>query len=213
MKSYNAREAYQNTSVAERYEKVRFSSFMGKFVDYLEKKTVINILKQHSNDIETILDLPCGTGRITKVLIESGFKVVDADISRDMINVSKKGIEVGKINSVVCDAEALPFRDNSFDCIVSIRFTGHVPPQLRVGILNEMRRVTKKWIVISYYNPYSVKGFLRGIMTMIRGNKGAWYPITPSNLKEELKRANLSLIDVKPILGTIAETYMVLLSR
>ena len=42
---------------------------------------------------QTLLDLPCGTGRFSEVLLEEGFKVVGIDISQTMLEVAKRKLE------------------------------------------------------------------------------------------------------------------------
>ncbi len=71
-----------------------------------------------------VLDLAGGTGDLTRKFSEmvgdSG-KVVLADINASMLNVGRDRLTddgvVGNIEYVQANAEALPFPDNSFDCI------------------------------------------------------------------------------------------------
>ncbi len=72
----------------------------------------------------TVLDLAGGTGDLTRKFSEmvgdSG-KVVLADINASMLSVGRDRLTddgvVGNIEYVQANAEALPFPDNSFDCI------------------------------------------------------------------------------------------------
>jgi len=50
-------------------------------VDYMK-----NILKDEWNDIKTILDIGCGTGKHVEILAKEGKEVVGIDLSKDMIN-------------------------------------------------------------------------------------------------------------------------------
>ena len=59
------------------------------------------------NNVEqTILDLGCGTGTLTKQLVPLGSKVVGVDSSPSMINKAKEQFE--NIEFMVCDALNLP---------------------------------------------------------------------------------------------------------
>lgn len=150
------------------------------------------------------------------MLLESNYNVIGADISREMINVSRKNLKKygNLIKLVICDAENLPFENNSFDCITSIRLMGHVPQDIRVKILAEMKRVTKKWLIISYYNPYSFNGIYRHkIKSLFDKFPESWYPISVLNLKTEAKLAHLNIIRTFHILKYISETYIVLLKK
>lgn len=44
---------------------------------------------------------------------------------------------------MTCDATRLPFEPETFDCIVSSDFIGHVPPEGKEGLFSEMNRVLK----------------------------------------------------------------------
>lgn len=214
MKKYRAKEAYLGNSIAQEYEAKRFSTLVGRFVDWREKRVMVNLLKTLSIDTGRILDLPCGTGRISRLLSENGYDVVAADISLSMIGVAKgKSSADREIEFLVCDAEQLPFKDNTFDCVVSLRFTGHLPPQIRVKTLEEVRRVTRNWIIIFYYNPCSLTGVFRRIRNQLRGKKEQWNPVKPGDLEGELMVAGLSLAMTKPILWKVAETYAVLVTK
>ena len=215
MKKYQAKEAYLISNIAQQYEAKRFASPMGRFINWREKSAAVNLLKMLSiNDTSRILDLPCGTGRLSRLLYENGHNVVAADISLSMINVArgKTGMD-SKVEFVVCDAEKLPFSDGVFDCVVSLRFMGFLPPQIRLKVLGEMSRVTTNWLILFHHNPSSLKGIFRRIKDRLRGKVQEWYTIKPSDLEGELKAAGLSLARTKPILGKLAETYAVLVTK
>lgn len=214
MKKYRAKEAYLDSSIAQQYEAKRFFSPVGRFVDWREKTAVINMLKMLSINTGRILDLPCGTGRLSRLLSENGHDVVAADVSPSMISIAKdKSGMSSKVKFVVCEAEELPFRDSVFDCVVSLRFMGHLPPQIRLKVLEELRRVTRNWIILFYYDHCSLMGVFRRIRNQLRGKKEQWNPIKPGDLKDELKAAGLSLAIAKPILWKVAETYAVLVTK
>jgi SAM-dependent methyltransferase len=57
-----------------------------KWLEFLQKK-----IKQYSHyNMETILDLACGTGEISVPLSQSGFQVVGIDLSDDMLSVANE---------------------------------------------------------------------------------------------------------------------------
>ncbi|MGX3021951.1 bifunctional demethylmenaquinone methyltransferase/2-methoxy-6-polyprenyl-1,4-benzoquinol methylase UbiE [Ursidibacter sp. B-7004-1] len=72
-----------------------------------------------------VLDLAGGTGDFTakfsRIVGETG-EVVLADINSSMLEVGREKLRnlgvVGNVNYVQANAEALPFADNTFDCIV-----------------------------------------------------------------------------------------------
>jgi ubiquinone/menaquinone biosynthesis C-methylase UbiE len=212
MKGYQAKEAYLDKVIAEKYEQRRFSTPLGKFIDRREKELVLGMLKKLPLARGRILDLPCGTGRVSQLLAERSFRVVGADISPNMIRTRQEKIE-DRVDLVVCDAEKLPFKDGAFDCVVSLRLMGHIPPEIRAKILEEMRRVTGDGIIVFYYNPHSLMGIFREVRNRLRGKREQWNPITPSGLKRELEAVGLNLVKVKPLLWKLSETYVLLAGK
>jgi 2-polyprenyl-3-methyl-5-hydroxy-6-metoxy-1,4-benzoquinol methylase len=64
----------------------------GHFRDWREKKAITNALKYIPPKAQ-VLDLPCGTGRLTKLLIQEGFNVSSADRSREMIDIAQRNFD------------------------------------------------------------------------------------------------------------------------
>ena len=55
------------------------------------------------------------------------------------------------------NAEALPLRNDSLDCVVSIRFMMHVDPATRVRMLREFARVSRRWVIVDYRHCYTFR--------------------------------------------------------
>ena len=95
--------------------------------------------------------MPCGNGRLSSFFCEKGYIYLGADISLEMLEVlARDQRRQGKTTPLVrCDGEYLPFKDNAFDCVVCIRFLNHhIPDDVREKILREMRRVSRKWLIV-----------------------------------------------------------------
>jgi ubiquinone/menaquinone biosynthesis C-methylase UbiE len=73
------------------------------------------------NSAKNILEIACGTGRVTKHLLNAlpaDGKLVATDLNTDMITVAKTIADDRRIEWRVVDAQDLPFDDNSFDHII-----------------------------------------------------------------------------------------------
>lgn len=214
MNKYRAKEAYLCDEVATGYDCKRFASPMGRFVDWREKTIVQTLLDVLPVNSGRTLDLPCGTGRISRLLRENGHNVVAADISPSMIRVARH--ESGthaNLEFALCDAEELPFGDAAFDCVISLRFMGHLPPQVRQKVIREMSRVTRNWLILFFYDPGSVKEMLRRAKKRRGAQDHAWYTVAPGDLERELRSIGLRVRMVKPVLWRIGETYGVLATK
>jgi len=79
-----------------------------------------------------ILDIGCGTGEQSLFLAKRGYKVVGVDISCEMLakanENAREGMLKDRLSLVIASAEALPFRDKSFDSLISIfGVFNHIP--------------------------------------------------------------------------------------
>jgi malonyl-CoA O-methyltransferase len=66
-----------------------------------------------------ILDLGGGTGFFTQILRQRGATVVYADLSEQMMSLARQRCGDLGIDYCLCDAESLPFENNSFDFVFS----------------------------------------------------------------------------------------------
>jgi SAM-dependent methyltransferase len=92
-----------------------------------------------------IVDLGCGHGRITELLIEKvpSLEIVGVDMTRPLLDhfLVKSGSNGSKIQLMCADIATLPLNDNSFDVAVSSRVFQYLPDPL-LG-LREAVRVLK----------------------------------------------------------------------
>jgi demethylmenaquinone methyltransferase/2-methoxy-6-polyprenyl-1,4-benzoquinol methylase len=107
-------------SVAQRYDIMNDLMSMG--VHRLWKRFTLNASGVRLG--AKVLDIAGGTGDLTlkfSKMVGSSGRVVLADINASMLNVGRDRLiddgAVGNIEYVQANAEALPFPDNSFDCI------------------------------------------------------------------------------------------------
>ena len=93
-----------------------------------------------------VLEVGCGVGLTTAYLAKKGCKVVGIDLSEKMIEkarekAKRKGLE-DKIEFLVADAQKLPFKDNTFDAVISESVYVFIPDRKKA--MKEFNRVIKK---------------------------------------------------------------------
>ncbi len=76
---------------------------------------ILNIIEIYNLNVQSILDVGCGTGILASELYKKNFEVSGIDISEDMINIAKE--KTNGINFKVADMESFKF-DKKFDIII-----------------------------------------------------------------------------------------------
>lgn len=113
------------------------------------------------------LDYGCGTGLVTRFLLQSKREVVGLDISRNMCKITKKlwGVQV-----VAGDCLNLPFKNDAFDVICISGVLHHFPNQLKIAF-SEIGRCSKKAVCIVEPSATSPPLILRPILFLYKGYK------------------------------------------
>lgn len=139
---YNMRA---HDAICDKYEQMH-----GEIFNPIEQKRLRNCLKKATEYIKTssirplkALDYGCGSGNITKHLINLGFRVVSTDVSANFLaHIRKKfndgeRLETLKINGV----DLSNIKKDTFDFVATYSVLHHVPNYLQ--IIEEFVRVTK----------------------------------------------------------------------
>lgn len=219
---YPAKAAYQDTIQASTYDQKRFSSLRGKVGNYLDQRALAQALAKiprTGKDALRVLDIPCGTGRMTKFLLDKGEKVIGADISAEMMGVAREKVQnhANFEGFFQEDAAQLTFPNDSFDCVISIRFIGHIPKDVRISILKEFARVSQFAII-----EYSINSRLARLRLKIEGflktgiklpKRWSWHVFDRQELTEELKLAGFEIIGMWAKLPGLSDSNYVLLQR
>jgi ubiquinone/menaquinone biosynthesis C-methylase UbiE len=157
---WTAKQAhYQDPRVVAEYDAHRFRGRHQRGSTARKWRRIQSLVGGDLSSARAVLDLPCGNGRFTRELLDAGAPLVNADLSRAMLGAAARvagAAPRGFRGSVQCDVAHLPFRDDAFDIVLSIRFLFHVPRALRPALLAEMARVSRRWLVIDVRHKYCV---------------------------------------------------------
>jgi ubiquinone/menaquinone biosynthesis C-methylase UbiE len=117
-------------------------------------------------ELPLILDLGCGTGFSSEILIQNGFRVIGVDILNDMLIKARDKKRVFKeykgLELILADINSLPIRINTIDHIISISSYNFIIHDLekygeKVKILNDTGRYLNQLlksngrVVIEFY--------------------------------------------------------------
>jgi SAM-dependent methyltransferase len=119
-----------------------------------------------------ILDLPCGGGRLSPQIGEFTDLLIEADIAVGQV---LHGKETSRLSTpqlwMTASAFHLPFRDGSVDGTVSCRLCHHLPTaKEREALMAEILRVSRKFVLMTYFDYRSVKNVIRRIRSALNKN-------------------------------------------
>ena len=145
---------YQDVEVAEKYDRVRFTRLSGRVFNALEKHNIRNAFASVPRD-STVLDLPCGTGRLAEVLLDSAFKVTGVDISSAMLEVASRRLKRfdDRFETRVADVIELAKRErNQYDVALCARVLMHFPLHEQIEFLKAVATLTRGRVVFTQSN-------------------------------------------------------------
>lgn len=144
--------------------------------DQREKNAILRCLEKIPADAH-VLDFPCGTGRLTKLLQEKFVMISGADGAASMVKLASANTGNGSPRTVAVqfyesDVFDSGFTDGQFDSVVCNRLFHHFTEATdRVKALSELRRISKGSIVISFFNSFSTSMAFRKIGKYVRGRR------------------------------------------
>jgi ubiquinone/menaquinone biosynthesis C-methylase UbiE len=215
--NYPAKQRYWGT-IAKNYNQWRLGSPARRFIWGREFRMLEEIVRDQIAEGSTILDAPTGTGRFLPLFESLGHKVAGLDISADMLKVQNSSSRSRNVVLLQGDCERLPFRDGTFDYIVSLRFLGHVPPNVRIRVLQEFKRVALKGMIVGFPVLNSSLTKLKFEMGNLRyklknGRPRPWWPASPQSLAEELERSSLKITRQVNLLGPFSQIVFMHLTQ
>jgi len=175
---------YSQKEVVETYLDERYSGKSGNYVNQRELSAMKSILPMKGS----VLDVACGVGRLGILFPSPDYKVTGLDSSKEMLK--KCPYKLKKTGNAL----KLPFKDNSFDILITARLLHHYENQ--DIFLKEFKRVVKKGgsIIFETYR-WSLKKYYFN-----RNMGGRIYIRSDKKIKKILNNLNLQLKSKKSIL-------------
>ena len=132
-----------------------------KVSDTLERRIFARLFAG-LGEVGSLLDLPCGAGRLYSLLAERSPRVYEADWSFTMVGLNRDDHQGAASGYLRCSALQIPFADRAVDVVVSVRLSHHLETVAdREQHLRELCRVARKAVIVTYFSHYSLKNWLR----------------------------------------------------
>jgi SAM-dependent methyltransferase len=211
--SYSAKTVYRDDKVASVYEDRRFRSWRGRVSGNLEKRKMLAGLTHLGlSRSGLVLDVPAGTGRLTRSAIAHGYRAIGVDISPAML---RQGFSLHELDSaptfvaaVAGDIEKLPLADRSVDAVLSLRLMGHLPTKAKQRALQEMLRVARVGAVVMFARRTPFLQVKRTALWQLglRPKAQHWYDETDQEIRAIVLSAGGEVVTHEDLLGPFTES-------
>lgn len=105
---------------------------------------IVEVFKEHT--VKKVLDLGCGSGRHLIYLAQLGFEVYGIDLAETGIKIAKDWLDEKDLHAelrIGSVYEKLPYEDDFFDAVISIRVIHHAKIEDIRKAIKEIQRVLK----------------------------------------------------------------------
>ena len=116
-------------------ENLKFGDVLNRWMLLRPRQQIARLLKG-----QRVLDVGCGTGNLTAMLVAAGCQAVGVDSSATMLSHARQKRLAAEFRHI--DAAQLPF-DQEFDAAVISIAIHEMPPQVREQVWESMRRAVR----------------------------------------------------------------------
>lgn len=202
----------------EDYEKKRYRGWDQKLVHTRENRLLDRLLKSVADFPGWALDLPCGYGRFTALLVQNGFIPFNCDVSYFMVERANVRVQTGNASpslGAVADAvQGLPFKGESFPLIFSMRFFHHLhESQDRMRVLSEFHRISEKWLLISFYQASALHRFQRRLRRKVKKTQTRIRMISAEEFRSEAESAGFEVKKIHSLFRGLHAQRIALLKK
>ncbi len=166
----------------------------------------------------TVLDVPCGTGRIAAERLARGARVRCADLSPAMRAAAAASLagKEGFLGVEPLDLEAPGGAPDAWaaDLVVCFRFLHHLPDAAARGrVAATLARLARPAVLVSFHHPVSAHHLARAVRRLLTGRKGDRHAVTVRTLRREAAEHGLRLVRAEALSRWRRDLWTALLER
>jgi 2-polyprenyl-3-methyl-5-hydroxy-6-metoxy-1,4-benzoquinol methylase len=144
--------AYRTIERAKEYKKYHTEDWSWARISTVREQKLLEreLSRYNWKSTDRLLDIPCGTGILGKLLHKFPFKIVASDISPEMMALAKEEYPAGQLEECVqADITKTGFARASFDCIIVLGFLHRVPEEIKKATLKELAELSKGVVIVN----------------------------------------------------------------
>ncbi|PIE22661.1 MAG: hypothetical protein CSA62_11290 [Planctomycetota bacterium] len=141
----------------------------------------------------SLLDVPCGTGRLAEALAIPTEQYLGCDAALGMLGEARgRGLKV--VQGRLPD---LPFADRSVPNVICFRLLHHVPTREQESFLYELARITGRYLLVTGFHPFSAHEWQRRLRLALRRKPRGRFTTEPRWVAELLATQGLQQLRVQ----------------
>lgn len=210
--------AYRTRQRAVEYKRFHTTGWSwARISTWREQRLLARELSRYSwSSKDRLLDIPCGTGILGKLLHSFPFQIVASDISPEMMELARFEYPADRlVDCLQADITNTGLPRKSFACVVVLGFLHRVPPNIKRAALGEIAALSSRVAIVTCSVDSPTQRLKKKILSLLR-RKHVPAPC-PAQLKEivnECENAGFKVVRsfmVVPVLS--AEAMLVLEKR
>lgn len=145
----------------------------------------------------SVLDIPCGAGRMTVLLARKGYDCTGAEVADTMVSITREVIASEGLSCPIDkqDIEAMGYPNGHFGTILCFRLFHHFPnPNVRRRVVTELCRVAKDYVAISYLSTFAITSIKRRIRVALGGKKSVQHATSLSEVEGYFREQGFELV-------------------
>ena len=192
------------------YAKSRYRNIDQKYVSWRETAIINRFLKSIDTMTDrSILDVPTGYGRFTQTFLENDLDITSADLNLYALMYQRQRY-LETSNIAVSDVFNLPFRDEQFNIVFNFRLLQHFQSRsARLQIVDELRRVSSRWLIMSVY----VRSKMHTVVRQISSRPKRIWMADLKLLKNDINKAGFRIAAIKSIIPYLHAQRILLLEK
>ncbi|MEN6473027.1 MAG: class I SAM-dependent methyltransferase [Syntrophaceae bacterium] len=209
--------AYRTRQRAEQYKHSQTASWSwSRFTTWQEQRLLARELSRYTwSANDRLLDIPCGTGILGKLLNSFPFKITASDISPEMMELARGEYPADRmVDYIRTDITNTGFVRESFDCIVVLGFLHRVPTDIKRATLAEIAVLSRRIAIITCSVDSPIQRLKIKLLAIIRKHHvPAPCPVSLKEIISECENANFKVVRSFMVVPFLSSEAMLVLEK
>ena len=210
-------EGYRTQQRAAAYKRHQTSELSwARFVTWRQQRALARELaRYHWSADDRLLDIPCGTGILGRLLHSFPFRIVASDISIEMMALAHEEYPHDRpLDRVQADLAQTPFSHGSFACVVTLGFLHRVPLDVKRAALREIAALSSHLVVVTCSIDTPAQRLKQRILSVAKpGHVPAPHPVSLDDLTAECEAQGLRVVRSFMVVPFFSAEAMLVLER